>query len=232
MRIVATSRHDDPVAGDLPGDVPGLHDGCPDGTVGVMRLKLIRLGARVLLVGAILGVPVACVGRSSTSSAPETGSAVDSHTGHDGVALECDQAIGKVGVPPQDYEIVLDAVALPTADAATRALQAGPGSDGGVGDGWLFAKTGLLVRGTKASTLDVPNSERGRLLIGWGSPAHPTEHLTVAQCGHDDQWLAFAGGFWVPTAGCVAVDITAGSVVRRVMIGVGAPCDGQQPPSA
>ena len=196
-----------------------------------MPARIFCLRARVFVGLLIIGGLAACTSSSPKSTTVGSGSAAPFDTAPAGVSLPCDEAIGKVVAPPDDYEVVLDAVALPTADSAPQALQAGPGGDDDAPDGWLFAKTGLLVRGTRASSIDVASSTVGRLLIGWGGPANPAEHLTVAQCGRDDQWLAFAGGFWVATAGCVAIDITVGGDVRRVMIGVGAPCDGQQPPA-
>ena len=96
--------------------------------------------------------------------------------------------------------MILDVVALPTAAAAPTALQtaAWASSDPRVR---LWAKSGLVVRGGASFALVVPSSHRDRLAFGWGSPARMAQRVEVTGCGSAGDWLAFAGGFWVPTSG-------------------------------
>jgi hypothetical protein len=143
--------------------------------------------------------------------------------------VSCRDAIGALPAPPPEMEVVLRVVALPTAKAYSYALQTSrTGETQSVAR--LFAKTGLVVNGASRAELSVPPEARGQLEIGWGSPGHPAQRIVVPPCGDAGEWLAWAGGYFVPEVGCVPLDVTVGGTTRQVSIGVGAPCPGQQPP--
>ncbi|MBL7258294.1 hypothetical protein [Paractinoplanes lichenicola] len=129
-------------------------------------------------------------------------------------AVDCAHDIG--GRPPDDdFRLILDAVALPTAQ-----LQA---SDSGE-PGRLFAKTGLLVRAGTAVELTVDPSARG-VTIGWGSPGPEGTTIRVPACPNVNGWLAFAGGYHVPQPMCVPLIVRANGSEQRAEVRVGADCD-------
>jgi hypothetical protein len=150
------------------------------------------------------------------------------------VVLPCEDAIGSNPAPSNGRSAVFDRVALQT----ERALQAGPTSKTDPA-AWLFAKDGLQIRRSVVVELIVPDEWVGRLLIGWGSPAKQTTHLHVPGCRPKetinplrptDDWIAYAGGYWVKDPACVDLIVKAGATQQTVRIGVGAPCPGQAPP--
>lgn len=128
---------------------------------------------------------------------------------------------------PEDYEILLDVVALPTADTAPRALQAGhrPESD----PPNYFAKTGLLVRSGAVFGLEVEHP-RDTAAIGWGSPAGFSSKISSQGC-EDEDWIAFAGGLLVREPMCVRLTLRANEEEQTFYVGAGAACEGQRPPS-
>lgn len=161
--------------------------------------------------------------QSSTTATAAGATAPDSPT-----LLPCPHVIGSTADVGTGHTEVLARVALPTAVA----LEAWPGSSSDP-NADLFAKDGLLIRPGASFDLVVPDEWRGRLTIGWGSPAKRTTHLRVAACastGSSAPWLAYAGGYWVRDPACVSLDVIAGAEVQRVEIGVGAPCAGQDRP--
>jgi hypothetical protein len=129
---------------------------------------------------------------------------------------------------------VFDRVALPTG----RALQASA-NPSAEPVARLFAKDGLQIRRSVVFDLVVPEEWIGRLLIGWGSPAKRTTHLHVPGCQPKetlnplrptDDWIAYAGGYWVKDPACVDLSVQVGSAQQRVRIGVGVACPGQAAP--
>jgi hypothetical protein len=132
-----------------------------------------------------------------------------------------------VPAPPGGYQVVLEAVALPTATAQPAALQTAVSGEADP-EARLFAKTGLLVRGGAAFEIIVPDEARPGFSVGWGSPAVRARAVTVACDG--DGWLAFAGGYWVSEVGCRPLLVRTSGLEATVEIGVGAPCAGQDPP--
>lgn len=150
------------------------------------------------------------------------------------VVLPCEDAIGSNPKPLPGKSTVFDRVALPTQFAlqAAPSLEADPAAR-------LFAKDGLQIRRSMAFDLVVPDEWVGRLLIGWGSPAKRTTQLYVPGCQPKetvnplrptDDWIAYAGGYWVKDPACVGLTVKAGNAQQTVRIGVGAACPGQAPP--
>lgn len=70
-----------------------------------------------------------------------------------GDLLPCQNMISTDEAVPEDYEVLLDVIALPTANSAPRALQVG--RHDGTDLPSYFAKTGLLVRSGAAFDLEV-----------------------------------------------------------------------------
>jgi hypothetical protein len=142
--------------------------------------------------------------------------------------LPCQDVIGAPEHPDPGYTIVLGRVALPTG----YALQAAPSGEDD-SNTRLFAKQGLLVKPGSTFELIVPDEWKGRLTIGWGSPAQRTARLEVRGCQSKSsmatQWLAYAGGYWVRDPACVALIVKAAHKMQRVRIGVGEACPGQDP---
>lgn len=144
---------------------------------------------------------------------------------HAPAELRCADVVDTAADPTAaGLEVVLDGVALPTG----RALQASPDVDGG-----LFAKQGLLVRAGWEGDITVPDPDADGLTVAWGHGAPATTRLHIPACPAPDSttgWLAFVGGYHVPEAGCVALQVVQGGAAEAVRIGVGAPCPGQDPP--
>jgi hypothetical protein len=149
--------------------------------------------------------------------------------------LACQDVIGSQATPSAGSSVVLDRVALTT----DRILQINPA--GADGTGWQFAKDGLLIRRGASFDLIVPDDWRGRLRIGWGSSAKASDRVRVPGCRPtgtiaqphylaSDDWLAYAGGYWVSEAACVPLIVKAGQAERTVNIGVGTACPLKGPP--
>ena len=140
--------------------------------------------------------------------------------------LPCSEAIATDVELPDSYAVIAEAVALPTSDSAARALQTSHRED--IPPPNYFAKTGLVVRPGVAFTITVEApSETAQL--GWGCPANFDSAMTTAGCAGEG-WQAFAGGFLVDELRCIEVTVTTNDNEEAVQIGVGAPCEGQQPP--
>ena len=150
--------------------------------------------------------------------------------------LACHDFIDMTASPTGDLQQVLGVVALPTSKESA-ALQTSEKGDPDPA-ARLFAKRGLLIRADTRFELVVPDTQH--FLIGWGNPGHRSRHLAIecpAPTGGralDDSgsdWLAYAGGYWLPDPACVALLVRAHGQEQRVHIGLGTPCPGQQPPA-
>jgi hypothetical protein len=134
-------------------------------------------------------------------------------------ALPCAHVIDSSGPPYAGWTKVLGKVWLPRhtlGSGATDDFPEGPRR-------WL--KQGLAIKAGSALTLTVPDAWRGRLAIGWGSPAQPSEQVTVDNCTYaGQQWLAYAGGYWVDKFACVPLIVESGGQRRTVHIPLGEPC--------
>jgi hypothetical protein len=127
---------------------------------------------------------------------------------------------------------VLGVVALP-AEPTAAALGTARLKDPGLPR--LFAKSALLVRAGATFELSTAHGSPKSLAFSWhphqGSPA-PTRSLVVRGCRStsNSTWLAFIGGYYIDHSSCVALIVRTSTAQRRVRIGLGAPCAGQQPP--
>jgi hypothetical protein len=171
---------------------------------------------------------------SAAACSPGQQSQVPSPSVNSVAVLPCEDAIGSNPTPLAGKSTVFDRVALPTG----RALQASP-DPSAESVARLFAKDGLQIRRSVVFDLVVPDEWVGRLLIGWGSPAKRTTHLHVPGCQPKetlnplrptDDWIAYAGGYWVKDPACVDLSVQVGNAQQSVRIGVGAACPGQAAP--
>jgi hypothetical protein len=176
-----------------------------------------------------LVVATACWWGPGASALPAAGGAAAM------VTLPCSDQIGASSGAEPSRTTVLGTVALTT----RAALGAGPAGNGSDPTARYFAKDGLQFRAGSSFDLVVAPEWRGRLSLGWGNPAQRTTHLKVAGCrwmmspsqsSPPGAWLGFAGGYWVPRPACVTVLVRVGHRQRRVRIGLGAACPGEQPP--
>lgn len=140
--------------------------------------------------------------------------------------LPCAETIGRASGLPDSYTAIADTVALPTAEGADSALQTSHRDENPVPN--YFAKTGLVVRSGVAFTIGV-NASPETAQIGWGSPANFGSAISTDGCSGDG-WIVFAGGFLVNEPHCVEVTVTTGGAEETAQVGVGAPCEGQEPP--
>jgi hypothetical protein len=165
-----------------------------------------------LLAGACTEAEEPKADGGAPPSAPNFGS------GEHGVApiVPCGDAIDVLAAPPEDFEVVLDVVALPT----RTVLQANESGE----PGWLFAKQGLVVRTDAVVDLLIPADATDHVKIGWGSPGPRGSKLRVPGCTVALAWLAFAGGYWVDAPACVPVVVRSGEIETQVRIPVGIAC--------
>jgi hypothetical protein len=142
--------------------------------------------------------------------------------------LKCADYIG-AQPPPNNFQIVLGVVALPTSPGYAALQTSTGGPDPTLR---LFAKTGLVIKAGTRFELIVPDQPAGRLGIGWGSNSTPSRRVIVANCpdGGHTGWLHYPGGYWLSAPACVSWIVRAGGQDRLVHIGLGTPCPGQQPP--
>ncbi len=133
----------------------------------------------------------------------------------------------RTGHPPDGFEVISEAVALPSSPnhpaLQTSRRQAGDGST------FFFAKTGLVFNTASSFELVVPADLRPRLAIGWGGPA-PHGHSVTISCSGKDEWVSLPGGYWVTQPLCAELIVRTEGEDATVQIGLGTPCDGQAPP--
>jgi hypothetical protein len=142
------------------------------------------------------------------------------------IELPCDETIATDADLPDSYAAIADAVALPTCGSADRALQTSHREENPAPN--HFAKTGLAVRSGVAFTIEV-DAPSDTAQLGWGSSGEFGSALATDGCTGDG-WQVFAGGFLVDEPRCVEVTVRTDGAEETVQIGVGAPCEGQQPP--
>lgn len=183
---------------------------------------------RVVVLAVVLTGCTGAVDRdpTTTSSSSTTTAAVAAPD--DARDLPCGDVIDQDDEPPDGYTSILDAVALPVAPASEQALQAVRDDQDGLPPFW--SKTGLLVRTGVGVTVAVDAPE-GAAVLGWGHAGDPDYFrpaITTPGCAGDG-WLAFPGGFRVDEPRCLDLVITTVDAEQRVQVGIGAPCEGQQP---
>ncbi len=142
-------------------------------------------------------------------------------------SLELTCAGTSTAAPPDNFEVVHDAVALPSSPnhsaLQTSAREAPDGSK------YFFAKTGLIWNTNASFELIVPDDQRSRMAIGWGGPA-PHAHSILMNCDGSDDWVGLAGGYWVTEPFCADLVVRSAASEQTIQVGLGTPCDGQEPP--
>ncbi|MEA2000707.1 MAG: hypothetical protein U9N84_02280 [Actinomycetota bacterium] len=172
-----------------------------------------------LLIGTMLLVLTAC-----TSSDPGTIIAeVRTST------LVCSSMIDSSLDLPSSYTDILGVVALPTSESAPAALQVNR-DDKAPPIERYWAKTGLVVMAGRSFELRIADDLVGSAAMGWGSPAQMVERVVDGGCEGGSGWVAYPGGFVVDEPRCIRITVKSGNDEQTVDIGVGAPCDGQEPP--
>jgi hypothetical protein len=143
---------------------------------------------------------------------PSSSSAVDTTAGP---TVPCAHDLGADAPDGGGYRLVLDAVAVPTGTLVPQ--ESGE-------PGWLFAKSGLVVRASTPVDVAVAPDAAGRVRIGWGSPGPEATTIHVPACPSGSGWLAFAGGYSVRTPACVPLIVRAHGKQERVDVSVGVAC--------
>ena len=168
---------------------------------------------------------------AATESLPATPAQPDvtqiADTGSEVVALPCFAEAEEV--PRQNYETVLNAVALPTASSSPVAIQA---SDEGEGL-WqteFFAKAALVYRPSKRFELSTTEDFEGRLLFSWGESLAPAPTATAHCATSSDGWVIVPGGFYFDEPMCVTLVVRTDTEEFEVQVGLGLACPGQGPP--
>lgn len=195
-----------------------------------------RLSTLTAMVLFTVGACIPAMPARSPAATPSSSPAASPKSSNAIALLPCQDVIGSLAAPFSSYSIVFDRVALPTG----QVLGAYPSGESDP-TARLFAKTGLLIRRGTSFDLVVSDDWRGRLTVGWGSPGKRTSHLRVPGCRptktlnpirESDEWLAYAGGYWVSQPACVSLVVRSDQAEQTVQVGVGASCPGQSPPPA
>lgn len=165
-------------------------------------MKLARAALFVMAL-FVVGIPTAANAETVVPTTP----------------LPCNQVIDTSGPPYSGWTKVLGKVWLPR-----HTLGSGTTDDVADGERHWF-KQGLAIRAGSTLTLTVPDAWRGRLAIGWGSPAQPSEQVTIDGCRYArGKWLAYAGGYWVDRPACVPLVVSSGARRTTVHIPLGEDC--------
>jgi hypothetical protein len=169
-----------------------------------VRLLVFAL-ALIGLVGVIVPGASARDTRSNAASGVLCSDAIDSMTGYGGVPV----ILGRVGLETMRTRQVARLEGQPFR--------------------W-WAKSALVVEEGRAPVvISVPSAWRSRAAIAWNNRgADPTSVEHVQSCpGH--VWLAYPGGFYAQTRGCIPIDVAVGARHRRVWIGMGSRAGCPQP---
>jgi hypothetical protein len=182
-----------------------------------------RRNRRVAVLALSLAVVLAVTGAIAVANRSDEETHVSTAPLPRATVLECRTVIGSEHTPGAERTVAGHSAALTTG----RVLQTSPSGESDPRAA-LFAKDGLLVRRGSPFELIVPARWRNRLSISWGD-APRTTRLKVAACPANapgNEWLAFAGGYFVPKPACVPLIVKTATATRRVHIGVGTRCPG------
>ena len=142
--------------------------------------------------------------------------------------------------PPSGYLIVDGGVAIPVTTPEGQPLQVSQGDfdqerrwyfdDHGR---WLWAKSGLVVRGNTGIEISAPLDSP--LRFDWGEEPNlvPRRSLRVECSQKTPKWMALIGGYFANSKGCFPLDIRVGGrPTVQVHVQMGAAClQGTETPS-
>lgn len=172
-----------------------------------MRLR----GRSVVLLG-LLSLAAGCQSRGASPTATNGQGQTDSAP----MPLPCEQRIEERAELPNGYEVVADAVALPT-----ELLGVSPMHEDDIGPFEVWAKSGLRVRAAVPFTISVADPDVGA--IGWGTPPRFGHAVQSSGCPGEG-WLAFPGGYLTDRPRCLELLVTSGEKSERFSVGVGQRC--------
>ena len=142
------------------------------------------------------------------------------------------QPVGYPEKPPSGYLVVDDGVAIPVTTPEGQPLQVSRGDfdqerhwyfdDHGR---WLWAKSGLVMRGNTSIEISAPLDSP--LRFDWGEEPNlvPRRSLRFECPQETPQWMALIGGYFANSKGCFPLDIRVGGrPAVRVHVQMGAAC--------
>jgi hypothetical protein len=134
--------------------------------------------------------------------------------------------------PPSEYLVVDGGAAIPVTTPEGQPLQVSRGDfdqdrrwyfdDHGR---WLWAKSGLVVRGNTGIEISTPLDSP--LRIDWGEQPNlvPRRSLRVECSQNTPQWMALIGGYFANSKGCFPLDIRVGDrPTVQIHVQMGAAC--------
>ena len=134
--------------------------------------------------------------------------------------------------PPSGYIVVDGGVAIPVTTPEGQPLQVSQGDFGQDGHwyfddqgGWLWAKSGVMVRGNTGIEISAPLESP--LRFDWGEEPNlvPRRSLRVECSQPTSQWIALIGGYFANSQGCFPLDIRVGNrAAVQVHVQMGAAC--------
>lgn len=199
------------------------------GRAEVVGMPVMRAAVCVLLSMALTACGGGGEATPDTSGSAEAASQSNTTTTQSADALvDCSTSIFNGEQLPEDYATVLDSVALPTADSASRALQVGHHPTESAPS--YYAKTGLLIQPGTSFSIEVNHAPDTAALTGWGSTGgQPITGISSSGC-EGEAWIVFAGGIVVREPMCVELTVKVNDAQEVISVGAGAPCEGQQAP--
>jgi hypothetical protein len=196
----------------------------------------IRMTATAVLV--VLLPVVACTSHQSAPR-PEPRRSPSPHPSAEAIVTFC-QPVDDPEKPPSGYLVVAGGAAIPVTTPEGQPLQVAPGDfdqdrrwyfdDHGR---WLWAKSGLVVRGSTG--IEISASLDSPLRFDWGEEPNlvPRRSLRVECSQNTPQWMALVGGYFANSKGCFPLDVRVGDrPTVQVHVQMGAACpQGMETPS-
>jgi hypothetical protein len=142
--------------------------------------------------------------------------------------------------PPSEYLVVDGGVAIPVTTPEGQPLQVSRGDFDQDGQWyfddhgrWLWAKSGLVVRGNTGIEISAPSDSPLRFDWGEEPSLAPRRSLRVECSQKTPAWMALIGGYFANSEGCFPLEIRVGGrPAVRVHVQMGAACPpGMETPS-
>lgn len=185
-------------------------------------MKATAILVALLSVAACVSHQPSAAQRSGSSPAPHQSTEVTVSS------INC----GPAELPASGYRVVDDGVAIPAVAPEGQPLEVSRGDfdqerrwyfdDHG---GWLWAKTGLTVRGNTSIEISAPSNSP--LRFAWGEqPLVPRRSVKVDCSQQSPRWMTLIGGYFANSTGCFPVDIRVGdrpTVQAHIQLGAACP---------